>query len=276
MQTSETVCKNCGDVIKGKYCSNCGEKIYSEKDKNVWHLLEEAFHFITHFEGTFFNTLKAILTRPGKLSLDYCNGIRKKYFKPLSFFLLLVVIYLLFPVFEALNQSLYYHVHNSIYGKYAMQKTISVMQTKHLSDAQMTELFHHKGEKVSKFLLFIIIPFMALFSWLLGFKKRKLFFDHFIFSIEEGSFFLLWGFLFLPLLVSMLRLFEPASFFSEYATLAAIVVVFIVHLFFAARKFFQFKLGYNIFFSFAYTFFLLLVIQILYKFLLFVITINQI
>ena len=62
--------------------------------------------------GTFFNTLKKIFTKPGQLSVDYCNGKRKTYFKPLSLFLLLVVVYLLFPVFEGLNMKLYYHTHH--------------------------------------------------------------------------------------------------------------------------------------------------------------------
>jgi len=277
MREAGRICKNCGNNFTGKYCNNCGEKIYNEKDKNVWHLLGEAFHFTTHFEGTFFNTFKAIITNPGKLSLDYCNGIRKKYFKPISFFLLLVIIYLLFPVFEGLNQKLYYYTHDNLYGNYAMQKAMSVMQVKHLSEAQLSELFHQKGEKTSKFLLFIIIPIMALFSWLLGFKKRKLFFDHFIFCIEESSFFILWGFLFLPLPGILLRLTGlGVLMFSDAVYVICNIIGFMVHLFLAARKFFHFNWGYNIFYSLIFTPVLVLVIQYVYKFILFVIVINQI
>ena len=79
----ENECKNCGNRFTGKYCNVCGEKVYTEKDKSIKYIIEEGFHFLTHFEGTFLKSLKAIITRPGTLSLDYCNGIRKKYFKPL-------------------------------------------------------------------------------------------------------------------------------------------------------------------------------------------------
>ena len=116
MQTPSHICKNCNHAFTGKYCNHCGEKVYSEKDRSVLHFFEEGLHFITHFEGTFFNTLKKIFTRPGQLSVDYCNGKRKTYFKPLSLFLLLVVLYLLFPFFEGLNMKLYYHVHHPLYG----------------------------------------------------------------------------------------------------------------------------------------------------------------
>ena len=92
MQPNPLICKNCGNSFTGKYCNQCGEKVYGEKDKSVFHFFEEGLHFITHFDGTFFNTLKKLFTQPGQLSVDYCNGKRKSYFKPLSLFLLLVVI----------------------------------------------------------------------------------------------------------------------------------------------------------------------------------------
>ena len=277
MQPTGAVCKNCGNNFTGKYCNNCGEKIYHEQDKNVWHLLGEAFHFTTHFEGTFFNTLKAILGSPGKLSLDYCNGIRKKYFKPISFFLLLVVVYLLFPVFEGLNQHLQYYVRNDLYGGYAMKKVVDVMQSKDLSEAEISELFHRKAEKVSKFLFIIIIPIMAFLSWLPHFNKRKLFFDHFIFNIEETSFLILWGFLILPLIYFFLNTIGLGGIvYSELLTAASVFGVFIVHVFFAAKKFFYFKWYYSLLFAIGYSFFLGLVINYLYKFILFIIAINQI
>ena len=277
MQSPQITCKNCGNAFTGSYCNNCGEKVYDEKDKKISHLVGEAFHFITHFEGKFFNTLKTIISKPGLLSLDYCNGIRKKYFRPISFFLMLVVVYLLFPVFEGLNQKLYYYTHNGLYGDYAIRKCIAVMQEKHLSESQLTEQFHHKGERVSKFLLFIIIPIMALVSWVLGFKKRRLYFDHFIFCVEETSFLILWGFLLLPVIILLLGFAGLGFlFFGDTINLVGLLVVFMTHLFFAARRFFQFKWYYTIFFSLVYTFAMGIVIQYLYKFLLFVITINQI
>ena len=201
MQTTSHICKNCNHAFTGKYCNSCGEKVYSEKDKFVWHLFEEGLHFITHFDGTFFNTLKKIFTKPGQLSVDYCNGKRKTYFKPLSLFLLLVVLYLLFPMFEGLNMKLYYHTHHPLYGNYARRMVIDIMTQKHLADGQVEPLFHPKSEKVSKFLLLILLPLTALFFWLLTYKKRKYFFDQMVFSAEINCMYLLWGFLLLPLLL---------------------------------------------------------------------------
>src|SRR5437868_6771196 len=105
----EHTCRNCGYHFTGKYCNRCGEKVLVEKDKRLIHFFEEGLHFITHFDGTLLTTVKTIITKPGKISEDYCNGIRKIYFKPQSFFLLLVILYLFFPYFEGLNMDMSYH-----------------------------------------------------------------------------------------------------------------------------------------------------------------------
>ncbi len=271
------ICKNCGNSFIRKFCNNCGEKVYTDKDRSVAHLLSEGFHFITHFEGTFFNTIKVIFTKPGKFSLDYCNGIRKKYFKPMAFFLLLVILYLLFPLFEGLNITPYYHVRHPQYGNYAMHKVLEVIQAKHLTDAEFIEAFQHTSEKVSKFLLFLIIPAMALFSWMVSFKKRKYFYDNFVFSIEASSFFILWGFLILPLLLLILRkIFPVVGEMNDLLRLGIIFSLFLIYLIIAAKRFFQFTWWYSILYALLFSFILAMFIQFVYKFILFFITIHLI
>lgn len=268
-------CNNCGTPLSGKFCTYCGEKVYTEKDRSVLHLLSEGFHFITHFEGTFFNTLRAIFTTPGKFSVDYCNGIRKKYFKPIAFFLMLVILYLLFPIFKGLNMSLYEHARHSFYGHYAMSKAVKVMQIEHFTDTQLSEAFQHASEKTSKFLLFIIIPVMALFSWLLSFTKRKYFYDNFVFSIEAVSFFILWGFLILPLLLKILhRIFASFPDISDLQSLIPFISIYTLYLIIASKRFFQFKWWYSVLYSLVFLLILILFIQYIYKFILFSITIR--
>ena len=211
----QIVCKNCGNHFTGKYCNNCGEKNYTEKDHSVIHLLEEGLHFITHLDGTLFTTLKTIFTKPRQMSLDYCNGTRKKYFKPVSFFLLLVILYLLFPVFEGLNMQLHFHEVHGLYGGYAKQEVAKILAKRNITELELSKSFHHAGEKISKFLLFIVIPAVGFVSWLLGSRKRKYFFDHFIFSTEMLSFFLMWGFLIFPLMLRLTQIIYHRFGMSE-------------------------------------------------------------
>ena len=281
MKSATLTCKNCGNHFEGKYCNQCGEKVYSEKDKSVFHLFEEGLHFITHFEGTFFNTLKKIFTQPGQLSVDYCNGKRKTYFKPLSFFLLLVVLYLLFPVFEGLNMKLYYHTHHILYGNYARRMVIDIMTQKHLTDGEVESLFHPVSEKVSKFLLVILLPLTALFFWLLTFKKRKYFFDQMVFSAEVNCMYLLWGFLLLPLL---LFIFEEiwhllTNNYLDVPDEALGIITYTLLCIYTgagARRFYKItkwqSVGFAILFYIAH----LIIVQYIYKFILFYIVIHQI
>lgn len=272
MQTTLT-CKNCGNNYTDNFCNHCGEKRYEEKDKSVPHLLLEGLHFITHLEGTFFNTIITLFKRPGKFSLDYCNGIRKKYFKPLSLFLLLVILYLLFPIFNGLNIKPHEHVTHSLYGEYAMRKAIKVMEEKQMTDAQFGEAFRHASEKTSKFLLFLIIPVMALFSWMTSFKKRKYFYDNFVFSIEATSLFILWTFLIFPLLFRIFNYFLPVRDEGGQYIFFINLSFFLIYLIIAAKRFFGFKWWYSIAYSLLYMFVLAIFIQFVYNFILFFITI---
>ncbi|HVF81098.1 MAG TPA: DUF3667 domain-containing protein [Flavisolibacter sp.] len=281
MEASLLTCKNCGNNFQGKYCNECGEKVYTEHDRSVVHFFEETFHFVTHFEGSFFTTIKTMFTKPGLLSQEWCRGLRKRFFKPISFFLLLVVIYLLFPVFEGLNMKLYYHVHHNLYGGFALEKVKHLMATGHLSEQQLSDAFQKKSVVVSKFLLLVIIPLTALFFWPLTFKRRKLFYDQVIFSTEINSMYLLWGFMILPLLTTVFILVARALSYTPtginddmigiilYAVLCAYVGI-------AAHRFYGVGKARSIGLALLFYAIHFIVVQVLYKFLLFVLVINQI
>lgn len=236
---SETIvsCKNCGNDFTGKFCNNCGEKVYAAHDKSILHFFEDAFHFVTHFEGTFFTTLKTVFSKPGKLSLDYCNGLRKKYFKPLPFFMLLVVLYLIFPLFTGLNMPFKYYLGNGSYASRATAKKTgynvdSILTTvntavearnfKSKNEAnfywlkyadsiakkfpELTRLeaaFNKKSEKISKFLLLILLPSTAIVLSLLSVRKHRYFFDQLVLSTEINSFYLMFSFFVMPLLITI-------------------------------------------------------------------------
>jgi len=281
MDKNDIVCKNCNNQFSGKYCNICGEKVYAEKDKRIIHFFEEGFHFITHFEGTFFTTIKTIFTSPGKLSLDYCNGVRKKYFKPIPLFLLLVVLYLLFPLLDGLNMKMKYYEGEGMYGNYAQKEIQAKLQETNLSYDELAEKFHAKGEKVSKFMLLVIIPFSAIFLYTVGFWKRKYYFDHVVLSAELNSFYLIWGFMLLPLLYIVFQriYFWISGNFIPLKDPISGIIIYIVFAFYSAkafRKFYRFNWVVSIVFSLLFCFAHMIIVYSLYKFLLFVVVINQI
>lgn len=267
-------CNNCGNTFSGKYCNQCGEKVFEEHDRSFKHLFEEVFHFLTHFEGTFFNTVKVLPGKPGRISTDFTAGIRRKYFKPSSFFLMLVILYLMFPVYEGLNMRLKYHAMNPLYGKYATQKIAEVMQEKNLSEEKLAEKFQIKGEKASKFMLFLIIPAMAVVSYAMGFRKRKYFYDHFIFSTEAVSFFILWGFLLLPLITVILLSLDIYPIRSEQMLGIVMFAGVGIYTGRAAGRFFNYRIIPAILFSFVFSIALAMFVQYIYKAMLFFVVIH--
>lgn len=272
-------CKNCQQQFKGNYCSHCGEKMYSDHDRHVSHFVHEGLHFITHFEGTFFTTLKYIFTRPGKLSADYCYGIRKSLFKPLSLFLLLCIIYLLFPVFEGLNMRLFYHVNGSVYNTYAKSEVVEIMQQNQWTQEQMAKAFHEQSTKVSKFLLLLLLPLTALFFWAFTYKKRGYFFDQMVFATEINSVYLIWGFMLLPLLLTAFQFvyqFVTGAVFPFTDSGIGIIMyaLLLVYVMLACRRFYGLKTGYAILIALLFYLAHNIIVQVIYKFILFFISIK--
>jgi hypothetical protein len=58
-------------------------------------LLEEVAHFFTHIEKHFLKTTFLFIVRPGQASIDFLSGKRKKFQKPVSFFLIWTAAYIL-------------------------------------------------------------------------------------------------------------------------------------------------------------------------------------
>ncbi len=210
-----TVCKNCGQQLSGKFCSNCGEKVYKQEDKKIAHFFEESVHFITHFDGKLFTTFKTIFTQPGRLSLDYCNGIRKKYFKPLSLFLVVVVLYLLFPKFQGLNMKFTTYVNSQYnYSWYGMPVAKNKITRLKITGNELAGRYNAKSEKFAKPFLLVLLPFSAVVLWLLFLKRRRLFFDHFVLAVELNSFLIGIQFLIVPLLATIATaIYAPAEQF---------------------------------------------------------------
>jgi hypothetical protein len=189
MQSNRHTCRNCHHSFSGNYCNNCGEKSFHDKDKSLGHVFAEGFHFLTHFEGKFLTTIKTIVRSPGKFSLDYCNGVRKKYFKPVSLFLLLVVLYLLFPRMQGLNMKLQTYVNTDYnYAWYGAPLVKAKMQSSGYKFRELAEKYNQASPKISKILLLLYLPLTALVLWALFPGRKRAFYDHFIMSAEFNSF----------------------------------------------------------------------------------------
>ena len=89
-----TNCLNCGTEIQENYCSKCGQPTNTTRitfKETINNFLSIAFSF----EGPLWLTIRLLITNPGKLYRDYISGKRKIYYKPVAFFILVTVVYLI-------------------------------------------------------------------------------------------------------------------------------------------------------------------------------------
>jgi hypothetical protein len=278
MEHTALTCKNCGERFFGKYCNSCGEKVYDEKDKKMSHFLGEALHFSTHLEGKFFTTIKTIFATPGKLSLDYCNGIRKKYFKPLSLFLLIIILYLLFPVFKGLNMRFNTYVSPEYnYAWFAKPIVDKKLKKQNISIDELATKYDAKSQKFAKPFLLLVLPFTGILLFLLFYKRNRFFYDHFVLSMELSSTIFAVMFLIYPLIYLLSKLiFASADIIfrdggiMNYIIFGILLLIIII----ANKRFYGQKLFWTIAKSILFfAIFEFVIVDIIYNFILFV-TVN--
>jgi len=90
----EANCLNCGATVQGRYCHICGQENIEPKE-TFWHMFTHFFYDITHFDGSFFTTVKDLLFKPGFLSREYMIGRRKKYLHPVRMYVFTSAVFFL-------------------------------------------------------------------------------------------------------------------------------------------------------------------------------------
>jgi Protein of unknown function (DUF3667) len=249
--------------------------VYSEKDKKLTHFFGELFHFSTHLDGKFFTTFKTIFTKPGQLSLDYCNGIRKKYFKPLSLFLLIIILYLLFPLAKGLNMKFNTYISPDYnYAWFAKPILKNKLSKTNITIDELALKYDTKSQKFAKPFLLFILPLTGLLLFFLFYKKKKFFFDHFVFAIELSSVIFSIMFLVFPLLGLLSYTIYPPSqkLFLDGGVLSFVVLgILLIMVVLATKRFYAQTWFWSIFKSLLFLFlFSMLIVDIIYNFLLFV------
>ena len=101
-QRKEKDCLNCGTIVQGHYCQHCGQENIEPKE-TFWHMVTHFFYDITHFDGSFFVTLKDLLFKPGFLSKEYMKGRRKTYLHPIRMYVFTSAVFFLvfYSIFSA-------------------------------------------------------------------------------------------------------------------------------------------------------------------------------
>lgn len=99
-------CRNCGAELYGEFCYACGQPRVGW----VRHLRELGGDFVDsvlNIDGRFLRTLVTLLTRPGRMTVDYLSGARGRYSSPFRmFFVLCALAFLLLQLHVNIDEGL--------------------------------------------------------------------------------------------------------------------------------------------------------------------------
>lgn len=87
-----TRCLNCGWVLPGSFCSNCGQKAQSLRQP-IGPFLVESFVEYFGFDGRTWRSMAALLFRPGALTVEYVEGRRRRSLSPLKLYLTATLLF---------------------------------------------------------------------------------------------------------------------------------------------------------------------------------------
>lgn len=105
LSDNQNKCRNCDTEFSGKYCPECGQTI-KHFDKPFKFFIVDFMGNIFAFDTRLWKTFKAVLFKPGKMTLDFMNGKRVRYMPPFRFYIFVSFIFFLLLNFQIKKQIL--------------------------------------------------------------------------------------------------------------------------------------------------------------------------
>ncbi|MBX2979420.1 MAG: DUF3667 domain-containing protein [Flavobacteriales bacterium] len=166
-------CKSCGHPVSGLYCTACGEKVLTPEDHTLKHYLGALLNAFTFADSKLWNTLKAVVLRPGELSAAYMDGRRVKYMRPVAFFFLANFVYFAAPLFETFNTSLHSQMHYLGHSRWVRAKVEEHLSTTGQTLAEFTALYEPASGNNAKLLLVAMVFALFIPMLIIFFRKRQ-------------------------------------------------------------------------------------------------------
>ena len=100
MEREASHCRNCGAVVRGEFCADCGQR-EGIADQRFLEVARDLASDFIEFDSRFWRTLFPLVLRPGVLSAEYFDGRRARYLPPLRLYLVLSFCLFLYFSFAA-------------------------------------------------------------------------------------------------------------------------------------------------------------------------------
>jgi cation transport ATPase len=238
----DMTCLNCQHVVEKRFCPNCGQENRQTKE-SFHYLFTHFFEDLTHYDGSFWVTIKYLLFSPAKLTKEYLSGKRQSYVPPvrLYIFISFVTFFLLSTIPISSNDKEGTAINitrkenkgknvqmssktvigdfNSVAAYDSYQKTLPEKERAAglslWAGRKIASINEHntREEFMEKFIesifhnlpkvIFLFMPVFAFTIWLFHNKKRWYYYEHGIFTLHYFSMILLSFMLFIILTWSL-------------------------------------------------------------------------
>ena len=160
------ICMNCGAVLHGPYCSNCGQKVTDLK-QSFWSFLMEYLANAFQLDTRLLPTIREMVIHPGRLTQEFFKGRINSYVHPLkmNMFMLVIVI--------------------AIVALFMSPSTnISDEQTNEALSSDLNSLI----QTYLPIFILLMTPVLGLVVQLFNLRKRRPFMEHFVFALHFAAF----------------------------------------------------------------------------------------
>ncbi len=218
-------CANCGENLDLAFCPACGQRRFVESDRRIVHLLREFFESATDFDSRFWRSLRALIFKPGKLSHEYIVGRRVHWMAPVSLFVLANVLYFFAPGLSDFELPFNRQVPGTLavastdhLERYTPEQQAQLRNSDGQFHSRWTgpwvaariaerdalarqrdtggrytardyaRTYNARSADISKLLIFVHAPMLALVLQLLFFSSRRYFAEHFVVALHLFAF----------------------------------------------------------------------------------------
>ena len=188
-ELNSTQCLNCNATVKGGFCDQCGQKLRDNKDRSISTLLGDFLSNVFFLDNRFLISVWYLFRFPSRMTLEFLEGKRKKFISPVTLFLFLNLIY--FFVSPLTDYSIPLEDQNSQpYGRWVNEWINLKLQNRGISEDAYSSIYQNASDTISKSIMIINVPMIAILVYLMSFKKRQFYYDSLIFTFHFFSLFM--------------------------------------------------------------------------------------
>jgi hypothetical protein len=203
-------CRNCHEEFTGRYCNRCGERVIVPEERSLPVFFKRIFRTVPILDNKFTRTIRLMLTNPGFVARNYIEGRRIPFVDPLAIFLVINLLYFLFPTVQNFNSPLRTQMHFLMHAEVATEMVEARLSEDGTSIENFNVRYDLHAANVAKIMLVGFVLILTVPFWMVNYSSHLFFRDHLIVSMEFSSASVLLNSLAIPWTWVLIH-----SFFSE-------------------------------------------------------------